>query len=214
MVAGNGSAMIYADPDAPRAARRPVDRLRQPGGLGSDHDLLAALVREPAVAFVAGESGKAGSLSILSRDGEAVVEAAGDVTTYRPLTGDPLEIGGPFCGDRRAWLERTFDGPYPDAVVQLRDQFRSPRSGDLVVVAREGYDFRGRWEIPEHRSGHGSMIRGHMQTPLWSNRPGPARAVRTVDLFATVLDWLAVPLPDAIDAELAWRVASRSPTVG
>jgi hypothetical protein len=48
------------------------------------------------------------------------------------------------------------------------------------------------------------MIRAHMQTPLWANRPGPRRAIRTVDLFATVLAWLGEPIPAGIDGELVW----------
>ena len=55
----------------------------------------------------------------------------------------------------RAWLEATWDADYPDAAYQLLDQFRSRRTGDLVVVGRPGYDFRAEWEIPEHRAGHG-----------------------------------------------------------
>ena len=46
----------------------------------------------------------------------------------------------------------------------LFDQFRASRTGDLLVVANEGYDFRQRYEVPEHKSGHGSMFRAHMQT--------------------------------------------------
>ena len=42
---------------------------------------------------------------------------------------------------------------------QLLDQFRARRTGELLVVAREGYDFRDRFEVPEHRAGHGSLMR-------------------------------------------------------
>lgn len=203
MVAGNGSAMVYARPGEPRSHRWPLARLRQPDAFGSEGDLLAALVREPAVAFVAAEDGE-GGLAVVSRAGEARIQGSGDRAGYRPLSADPLGIGGPFQGDRRAWLHHSFEGPFPDAVVQLLDQFRSPRTGDLIVVAREGFDFRDRWEIPEHRSGHGSMIRAHMHTPLWANRPGPGHPIRTVDIFATLLHWLGVDRPSAIDAELVW----------
>lgn len=203
MVAGNGSAMVYARPGEPRSGRWPLAHLRQPDAFGSDTDLVAALVREPAVAFVAGEDGESG-LVVVSRAGEARIDRSGDRIGYRPVNGDPLAVGGEFQGDRRAWLRQSFDGPFPDAVVQLLDQFRSPRTGDLIVVAREGFDFRDRWEIPAHRSGHGSMIRAHMHTPLWANRPGLGEPIRTVDIFATLLDWLGVDRPSAIDAELVW----------
>jgi hypothetical protein len=203
MVAGNGSAMVYARPEEPRDHRWPLNRLRRRDAFGSDDDLVDALTREPAVAFVAAEDPERG-LAVVDRSGEARIEAADGRVTYRRLTGDPLRIGSDFSGDRRQWLHHSFHTTYPDAAVQLVDQFRAPRTGDLVVAAQEGYDFRDRWEIPEHRSGHGSMIRAHMQTPLWANRAGPVTAIRTADVFASLLAWLDVPLPAGIDGELAW----------
>ena len=89
------------------------------------------------------------------------------------------------------------------------DQFSAERTGDLVVVAREGYDFRERFEIPEHKAGHGSLIRAHMQTPVWASEPLPGIALRTVDLFPAMLDWLDVEAPEAIDGEPVWLPRSR-----
>jgi hypothetical protein len=85
------------------------------------------------------------------------------------------------------------------------------------VIAREGYDFRARFEVPEHKAGHGSLIRAHMQTPVWSSRPIPPAPLRTVDLFPAMLDWLGVPAPEGLDGELVWapghpaEVAAASP---
>ncbi|HXE57054.1 MAG TPA: alkaline phosphatase family protein [Gemmatimonadales bacterium] len=203
MVAGNGSAMVYARPGRPRRDRWPLQRLRQPDGFGSDQDLVEALVREPAVALVAGESGS-GGVSVLSRDGEAELARSGDRIRYRPLRGDPLGMGGTYEATAREWLEASADGPYPDAAWNLLDQFRSPRTGDLLVVAREGYDFRDRFEIPEHRSGHGSLIRRHMQVPVWSSHPAPPVPLRTADLFPAMLHWLGVEVPAGVDGEPVW----------
>jgi hypothetical protein len=88
--------------------------------------------------------------------------------------------------------------------VQLLDQFRASRTGDLVVVAKEGYDFRDRFEVPEHRSGHGSLTRAHMQIPVWTSVPGPAVPVRSVDLFPAMLEWLGEPVPAGIDGQPVW----------
>lgn len=203
MVAGNGSAMIYARPGECRPNRWPLERLRQPDAFDSTHDLVSALAREDAVAFVAGES-STGGVHVVSRNGEALIDTAGAVITYRPLRGDPLEMGGAFSGDEREWLEASWDGAYPDAAVQLLDQIRSPRSGDLIVVAREGFDFRERYEVPEHRSGHGSMVRSHMQTPVWSSTPLPGGPLRTADLFPSMLHWLGVDAPQGIDGLPIW----------
>ncbi len=206
MVAGNGSAMLYATPGVPRTERWPLAKLRTREAFGSSEDLVAALVREPAVAFVAAED-RPGQVRLLDAQGEAVITDHGDRISYRPESADPLGTG-PFEADRREMLARSFDEVYPDAAVQLLDQFRSPRTGDLVVIGREGYDFRDRWEIPEHKAGHGSLFRAHMQVPLWSSQPLGPTPLRTVDLFATMLDWLKVDAPAGIDAELVWQAGA------
>jgi type I phosphodiesterase/nucleotide pyrophosphatase len=222
MVAGNGSAMVYARPGAPRPHRWPLDRLRSPEGFGTSHDVVASLLAEAAVAFVAAEDGP-GVLRVAAVTGEAelkwldgqtdkrtggqadrrINEENGTIS-YRPLSGDPLGIGGERAMSPRAWLEAGWDDPFPDACFQLLDQFRASRTGDLVVVGREGFDFRRRFEVPEHKSGHGSLIRAHMQVPIWSSAPGLKTPLRTVDLFPAMLDWLSVPCPEGIDGEAVW----------
>lgn len=209
MVAGNGSAMVYARPATARPSRWPMERLRGSDAFGSREDLIAALVAEPAVAFVAAEDAP-GTIRIADHEGEALVHVQGRTIHYQPHTADPLRIGGSTRLDPRAWLELTFDHPFPDAPVQLVDQFRSGRTGDLLVVARKGFDLRARWEIPEHKSGHGSMIRDHMQTPLWSSHPIGSARMRTADVFASILSWLDHPLPAGIDGEPVWRPADRA----
>ncbi len=209
MVAGNGSAMVYARPDAPRAERWPIERLRQPDAFGVEHDLVAALLREPAVGLVAAESGD-GGVWVSDAEGAARLSSTGSgsaltAMAYEPLTGDPLACGGARRGSARDWLEATWDAAYPDAAYHLLDQFRAGRTGDLLVIAREGFDFRRRFEVPEHRAGHGSLVRSHMQTPVWSSEPLPAEPLRTVDLFPAMLDWLGVAVPPGIDGEPIWQ---------
>lgn len=208
MVAGNGSAMVYARPGTPRAARFPLARLRRPEAFGSGDDVIAALVTEAAVAFVAAEDGP-GTVRVADAGGEAVIAAAGDGATvaYRPESGDPLGLGARTASPD-GWLHATWDTTYPDACIQLLDQFRAPRTGDLIVVAREGYDLRRRFEIPEHKSGHGSLIRGHMQVPVWTSIPAPATPIRTVDLFPAMLEWLGVPVPPGIDGQRSWQTGA------
>lgn len=208
MVAGNGSAMVYAQPGRPRADRWPIERLRRPDAFGSAGDLVAALRREPAVGLVSAESAD-GGVWVADAAGEARIRRVGSGIAYEPLTGDPLGVGGRRSGTPRDWLEATWDAEYPDAAFQLLDVFRADRAGDLLVVAREGYDFRRRFERPEHRSGHGSLVRSHMQTPVWSSEPIPAEPVRTVDLFPAMLDWLGEPLPATLDGDAVWRPRER-----
>jgi Type I phosphodiesterase / nucleotide pyrophosphatase len=210
MVAGNGSAMVYARPEEPRESRWPVEQLRRLESFDSREDLVEALLKERAVALLAAESAE-GGIWVGGKGGDARLVPQGDEIEYQPLSGDPLMIGKRWSGTSREWLERTWDGPFPDAAFQLMDQFRSPRTGDLLVFAREGYDFRGRFELPEHRAGHGSLIRAHMQTPVWSNRPISQPPLRTVDLFPSMLEWLGVAPPAVMDGELVWSPRSRQP---
>ena len=209
MVAGNGSAMVYAQPGVPRTVRRPLEHLRKSEAFGAGHDVIARLVAEPAVALVAAESSEGGVI-LANREGEADLSGSQGMIRYTPRTADPLEVGGTVIANPRDWLARTWNAALPDAAFQLLDQFRSERTGDLVVIANEGYDFRKRYEVPEHRSGHGSLIRAHMHTPVWCNYPLPALPLRPIDLFPTMLDWLGVPLPGGIDGELIWQ-AGRTP---
>jgi hypothetical protein len=205
MVAGNGSAMVYAQPDVPRTQRWPLERLRRPETFGARDDLIDRLLAEPAVALVAAESGQ-GGVTVADQTGEAALRRHDGMIRYMPGSGDPLRIGGPREASHRDWLAHTWNAAMPDAAYQLLDQFRADRTGDLVVVGNEGYDFRHRFEIPEHRAGHGSLIRAHMHTPLWANRRLGAVPLRTIDLFPTMLDWLGEPAPPGIDGELVWRL--------
>ena len=203
MVAGNGSAMVYAEPTISRRVRWPVERLRLPETFGAGCDLIGALLDEPGVALLAAES--EGGLWIGSREASALLRSVAGRITYEPTTGDPLGLGGFRCGSFRSWLEQSWNDPSPDAAFHLLDQFRSSRSGDLLVIGREGYDFRGRFEFPEHREGHGSLTRAHMQTPVWSSLPMPRVPFRTVDLFPSMLHWLGVPVPANLDGEPVWH---------
>lgn len=206
MVAGNGSAMVYAHPDIPRDTRWPLARLRRPDAFGAGADLVERLLHEPAVAMVAGESEDGEGVIIADRRGEAIVQWRGGQIAYTPGSGDPLHLGEPVVSGHREWLARTFKAAMPDAAFQLLDQFQASRTGDLLVIGREGYDFRERFEIPEHRSGHGSLIRAHMHTPLWSNRRLGELPLRTIDLYPTMLAWLGVPFPEVMDGEHVWKV--------
>src|SRR2546422_10694735 len=71
---------------------------------------------------------------------------------------------------------------------QLVQLFSSARTGDVVLAAARGSDFREAWEIPEHRAGHGSLIADHMEVPLAASVPLPDAPIRTVDLMPTMLE--------------------------
>lgn len=190
MVAGNCSAGVYARPGERRAVRYTLAQLHQPALWDAPHDVIAALVQEPGVAFIAADDG-AGGLALESAAGTAEVTRDGDRICYAPGTGDPLRLGGARQLDASGWLAAAAHDPFPDAPVQLLDQFRAARAADLVVIAEDGWDFRDRFEVPEHKAGHGSLVAAHMLVPYWSNRAGPP-LLRTPDVHAQLLAWLGV----------------------
>lgn len=205
MVSGNGSVQVYLLPGAPRQRRFTIGEIESGAAQGIPRSLVRHLVHLPGVAMVVGHEGD--GVQLVTAEGRArLVETGGGRIRYLPDTADVLRLGGPAERGDREWLERTLDSPYPDAPAQLAQLFRSPRTGDLVVIAEVGWDLRRDWEIPEHRSGHGSLTAGHMRCLVASSRPlaGP---LRTVDTFPLVLDHLAIAVPAGIDGVLPGRPA-------
>lgn len=208
MISGNAVGQIYFLEDRTRGARdgrlsQPLRGARVREALGGTWDEL--LAREE-IDFLAwrGEhhgDGDARVYEIAAASGAATIRATPAGMTYHPRGGDPFGLGeltAPL--DAQASLAATFDSAYPDALVQCDQLFRSPRSGDLLVVSRSGYDLREAFEWPEHHGTHGSLHRDHMIVPVIHNQgawaPGP---MRTTDLFATTLAWLGLPPVEGTD---------------
>ncbi len=103
--------------------------------------------------------------------------------------------------DADAWLAATLDTPKPDCVVQLVELNDSPRAGDIMLFAADGWDF-----APGDRGGHGGLLRHEIVVPwVWAG-PGLPRgaaitAARTVDLMPTMLDLIGRPhaIPPGLD---------------
>ena len=206
MVSGNASCQVYLRPGVTRAARHAVAEIEAGAVPGIPGDLVARLVELPGVALVAGTDGD--DVTVVGRGGRAGLRVSDDEVSYTPDGGDVLGLGGAATRSDREWLAHSLEGPYPDAPIQLTQVFRSQRAGDLVVIAERGTDLRRDWEVPEHRSGHGSLITDHMRCLAAANVPlqGP---LRTVDVFATILDWLGCDLPEGIDSVVP-AVAARA----
>lgn len=194
-VSGNGMAHVYlrgADWSGPPPSRSALDRhhagvreglLAQPGV-----DLVITRLEDGAGAWVESRRGRA-----------RLAEDAGGLD-YRPVDGDPF--GWDELPERMSHedaLRLTFDSGHPDALAQVAQLFRSRRSGDLVVSATPGWDLRERYEHPEHFSSHGALHAGHMLVPVAASVPLSEGAMRTADIFATVLDHLAREVPAGID---------------
>jgi hypothetical protein len=131
--------------------------------------------------------------------GTATLRRRGTCYEYRRERGDPLGLGADFTVDADAAHDATRGGDYPDAIVQIAELAGAARSGDIILSAAPGYDFRSRYEPIPHRSAHGALHRDHMLVPLLLNRP-PARAPRrTTDLFASAVSILGVNTSVTLD---------------
>lgn len=119
--------------------------------------------------------------------------------SYQPATGDPLGIGAHHDLDDRAAYDVTFNTDYPDSLVQIARLSDSPRSGEIILSAARGWDFRARYEPIPHTSSHGALHREHMLVPLLTSHPVKGVPRRTVDVMPSALDALGIPKPSGLD---------------
>ncbi len=189
MVSGNASVQLYCEPRSGRD--RPRTESEIPGAV------LDRLLALPAVRLAACRA-DSGGVIVRTKNARALLRESAGLVRYSPEVGDPLGLRGDVELDDREMLARTRDTSLPDAPRQLLQLFQAPRAGDLVLAAAPGADFRGPWEIPEHRAGHGSLIAEHMEVPIAANVALPDAPLRTVDLMPTILERLGVAVPSGV----------------
>lgn len=202
MVSGNGMSHLYfpQSTNGRRIARRDWLGVCYEENMNSRHwEILGLIDEQDAVDFMAIRS-KDGGVIVRRGSEKARVYHDGDKICYERISGDPLRYYGlPGRLTEEEWLSSTYDTDYPDALVQLLQLIRSPRTGDVILSARPGFDLRKCYEIPEHHGSHGSLHREHMQVPIMSNVPLKGPVIRSVDIFATVCECLGESIPVGID---------------
>ena len=196
-VSGNGMCQVYL-----RGSRGWAEPPSRDQVVALHPGLIDMLLAEPATDVVITRAREGGWLHVESRAGRARVRETGGGGVEYVVDGgsDPLglpELPARMTADEA--LRYTFDTDHPDALVQIAQLYRSPRAGDVTVSATPGYDLRERYERPEHFSAHGSLHAAHMSTPLAISAPVEDGPLRTVDVFATALDWLGRPRQPGID---------------
>lgn len=194
MVSGNGMTHIYfrnRDGWARHTVREELER----NAPGLAHDLI----EQDAVDIVAMRNSEGGA-DVMSRRGEARIRLDASALHYEVKGSDPFGYPPlPEDLDPLQSLARTLDTDYPDAPFQIAHLLTAPRSGDMVISARPGYDLRLEYENPEHKGSHGSLHMSHMRVPLMTNAPLEGRPARTADVFPTALNLLGYGLPGHID---------------
>lgn len=193
MVSGNAMAHVYVELDHRQRPGWPQLEARWSG-------LADALLARPSVdLLLLPHSSDRCEVRSAARGG-AMVERSGARFSYCRLgNGDPLDIRADIAGTADEVYDATRGGTYPDAVVQIVTLAGSSRSGDLILSATPGHDFRDRYEPIPHRSAHGALHREHMLVPLLTSRPTMRTPRRTTDVFASALAALGVPAPEVLD---------------
>jgi hypothetical protein len=195
MVSGNAMAHVYVDLD-----RR--TRPWWPGLTTRWGPLVDALLERASVDLLLLPHGE-NRCEVRARGrGSAFVERGGERFAYRPESGDPLGIGRDLDGvDARVAYDATIATDYPDSVVQIARLAGARRSGELILSAARGWDFRARYEPIPHTSSHGALHREHMLVPLLVNRPVAGDPRRTVDVMPSALVALGLPVPSGLEGE-------------
>lgn len=193
-VSGNAMAHLYFRGDGGWRAPVTGEQIR-----GARPGLIEELLAKPAVDIIATREAD-GIIRIESRRGSATLSEHNGGVNYVAGESDPFGFGDlPAAMTHDEAFELTAASEYPDALTQVAQIFRSPRTGDVVISAAPGYDLRDRYERPEHRSSHGALHSQHMSVPLAVSAPLQDRPLRTVDVFSAVLEWLGLPEPAGID---------------
>ncbi len=155
--------------------------------------VVNSLIEKNAVDVVLGRS-EDGGVSVVSERGSARISEDQDGKIhYRAGDKDPFGYSElPEYMSPEEALSKTWETNYPDGIMQALQIFRSPRCGDLVLSASEGFDLRERFEDPPHSSTHGSLHAEHMFVPFCINQPISADKCRTADIFPTVTKILGI----------------------
>lgn len=191
MVSGNAMAHIYLDvgtrerplwPDVPARYHPIVDRLveRESVDLAILPNATGATVR--------------------SSRGDAEIVLKHGLLCYRRTSGDPLGLGQDVCD---ASMDETFaltmQTDYPDSIGQIATIARSARSGEIILSAARGWDYRSKYEPIPHVSSHGALHREHMLVPLLTSRRYSGTPRRTTDVMPSALEILGHPIPAGLD---------------
>ena len=179
MVSGNGMTQVYFRRGENWTERTPWEELEA-------RKVPQAILSIDGIDLVAGRAAN-GDVRLRTATGEGTVHWDGGRCSYTYSRADPLGCGAFTKRDSKEVLGLTFDGARPDAALQLAQLFRAERSGDLLISAKQGYDLRARWELPEHHSTHGAIVPSQMHVPVIISHPISTDRFRTVDVFPTVL---------------------------
>lgn len=193
MVSGNSMAHLYF---------KNISGWEQRTTNGHLKKIIEELIDRPEIDIVCSLTENF-EVSIKNKKGEAIVSQNEEgLINYKKVDGDPLGyamVSGQYKEDKT--LSMSIDSNYPDALLQILQLFESPRSGDVIISAKPGFDLRANHEKPEHFGSHGSLHKDHMLVPLLMNKNTKFDFARTADIYPTIIEHLGINTPSNIDGK-------------
>jgi hypothetical protein len=192
MVSGNAMAHIYVDLSA-------RERIYWPNISSRYHMLVERLLERESVDLMILPMTNGATVRSSRGDAEVTIHD-GRRLSYLRTSGDPLEIGQDIratCQDHA--YDLTAETDYPDSLAQITMIATSARSGEIILSAKRGWDYRSKYEPIPHVSSHGALHTEHMMVPLLTNRRYSRRPRRTTDVMPSALHALGRDIPAGLD---------------
>jgi hypothetical protein len=191
LVSGTSMAHLYARGKSDWSGNSFFEDLENDG-------LVDALQNGGGVDLMAGRSREGGIVVLGENNRVHIREDIDGRITYIAKDGDPFGLSNvQQVMDAEAALSVTADSRYPDGILQMLQLFRSRRAGDLVLSAAEGASFSQGDGVT-----HGSLHRDHIMVPFMSSVPIGTQLLRSVDVFALILEVLGIEPAHALDGQL------------
>ena len=138
-------------------------------------DIVKEIISLKGIEFVIYQRSK-GEIVIHSRKGIGIIKDNAQKYQYNYKQNDPLKYSE-YKKTRRLiskgfyssieWLRASYESEYPDAIYRIAKLLQHPKSGDLVIIASQGYDMGKNYEIivKNFKGGHGSLHADSMRVP-------------------------------------------------
>ncbi len=219
---GNSDALVYVRDQQRDAAgnvtetgwkTRPNDEtLKNYSVGGTDVDVIQRLIDySPGIGLVCTNPehhvfnvySKVGTGEIAERDQGGITEFRYTVVKGEDPLGyaanpaiEPFIRTGAWLSDAQ-WVELTYLEHYPDGLRRLACSFENPNSGDMHIVATDGWDFAPYYVAKHVLSGsHGSLNLHASLVPIMFHGPGIRNIElpygRTVDILPTILKYFGM----------------------
>ncbi|MFH1874622.1 MAG: alkaline phosphatase family protein [Pseudomonadota bacterium] len=190
LLSGSSAAHIYLRNGDDWSHNNPFEQLEKTG-------IVQALIEKDEIDLLAGRSQESGII-IQSKKGRArILEKADGNITYHIVDQDPFGLDqiSDNLNEQSALLSFK-NSAYPDGIMQIVQQFRSSRSGDLIVSASKGAVLDG---SKKGSPTHGSLNKENILVPFLSSVPLRQTNLRTVDCFSIVLNLLGIKATHRVD---------------